>query len=198
SLALAVAALAVSAEPARAGGRIDPGTLIVIPHGTFNGVRYARYEAMFEGVSSNHQPYRVPCQLIAPVRARDGSGLVLFDWLNRTTVFTALGRDFPLARLILTDDFLFGGGGSYATVRCDPVAIGTPWSDGRLDTSTEFITSAGDEYDIVVDFVKTLRTDPLAVAILGPIGRMAAFGDSASGWRLRGLLRISMGKGLFD
>jgi hypothetical protein len=164
----------------------------------FNGVPYNRYEAMFEGASSSHRPYRVPCQVIAPARPDDGHGFVLFDWLNRTTVFTAFGRDFPLARLMLTDDFLFGGGGSYATVRCDPIALGTPWSDGRLDTSTEFITSEVDEYDIVADFVTALDTDPLAVELLGEVTRKGAFGYSASGWRLRGMLRHNLGKGLFD
>jgi hypothetical protein len=104
-------------------------------------------------------------------------------------------------------DFLFGLGLSYATVRCDPVCIGKsspisdptrPWSDGLLDTSTEFITSAGDEYDIVVDYLKALRTDPVALQVLGTIHRRAAFGYSAAGDRLRGLLRLQMGEGLFD
>src|SRR5207249_2789967 len=73
-----------------------------------------------------------------------------------------------------------------------------PWSDGLLDTASEFITSAGDEYDIVVDYVRALRTDPVALQALGTINRRTAFGYSASGDRLRGLLRIQMGVGLFD
>src|SRR5215212_2285619 len=107
----------------------------------------------------------------------------------------------------MKDDFLFGLGLSYATVRCDPVCIGRrspisdptrPWSDGLLDTSMEFITSAGDEFDIVVDYVKALRTDPVALQALGTIHRRAAFAYSAAGDRLRGLLRLQMGQGLFD
>src|SRR5438093_1099391 len=117
----------------------------------------------------------------------------------------AVGQGQSYARYTMTDAFLFGAGISYATVRCDPAGIGKrspfsdpsrPWSDGRLDTSTEFITSAGDEFDIVVDFVKALRTDPVARRLLGRIYRTAAFGYSASGFRLRGLLRLQMGKGL--
>jgi hypothetical protein len=50
----------------------------------------------------------------------------------------------------------------------------------------------------VINFVKALRTDPVAVRCLGPINRMAAIGHSASGWRLKGLLRLAAGKGLFD
>src|SRR4051812_11630901 len=86
--AVVMAATAV-ASPARAAGRIDANTVVAIPHGKFSGVQYTRYEAMFEGVSSNGRPYRVPCQIIAPLRPRDGSGLLLFDWLARPTIATA-------------------------------------------------------------------------------------------------------------
>jgi hypothetical protein len=149
----------------------------------------------------------VPCQIIAPRSAGAGSGLLLFDWLVPSTIPTAVGQEQADARYTLTDKFLFGNGLSYATVRSTQDGIGKrspvpnttrPWSDGLLNTSSEFISSAGDEFDIVVDYVKALKTDPTAAAILGPIDRTAAFGYSASGYRLRGLLRLQMGKGLFD
>ena len=38
-----------------------------------------RYEAMFDGVSSNKRSYRVPCQIIAPLHPKKGRGLLLFD-----------------------------------------------------------------------------------------------------------------------
>ncbi len=162
---------------------------------------------MFEGVSSRKRPYRVPCQIVAPRHPSDGSGLLLFDWLVPSTIITAVGQEQADARYTMTDDFLFGLGLSYATIRCNPAGIGKrspisdptrPWSDGLLDTSTEFITSAGDEFDIVVDYVQALRTDPVAREILGQLNRTAAFGYSASGGRVRGLLRLKMGEGLFD
>jgi hypothetical protein len=149
----------------------------------------------------------VPCQIIAPVNAAQGSGLLLFDWLVASTIPTAVGQEQADARYTLTDEFLFGRGVAYATVRCDLAGIGQestvsspsrPWSDGQLDTSSEFITSAGDEFDIVVAYQNALRTDPIAVQVLGPIQRRAAFGYSASGYRLRGLLRRKTGIGLFD
>src|SRR5262245_7110232 len=135
-----VVALGITAPPALAAGRIDSDTVIVIPHGTFGGVKYVRYEAMFEGVTADRHPYRVPCQIIAPVEPEDGCGLLLFDWINSTGVALG-GAEIPLARYMMTDAFLFGGGLAYSTVRCDPIALGIPWSDGRLDTSTEFIQS---------------------------------------------------------
>jgi len=203
----AILALAAMTPEARADGHLDPTTSITVPHGTFHGVEFARHEAMFEGVTSNNRPYRVPCQIIAPVHPGDGSGLLLFDWLVRSTIFTAVGQEQADARYTLGDEFLFGTGASYATVRCDPTAIGRrspivdpfrPWSDGLLDTSTEFILSPGDEFDIVVDYVRAMKTDPLALQLLGAVDRTAAFAYSASGYRLRGLLRIPMGVGLFD
>lgn len=204
--ALAVIATAV-ALPSKAAGRIDASTVIAIPLGTYSGVQYTRYEAMFDGVTPNGRPYRVPCQIITPTHPQAGRDLLLFDWLVPSTILTVVGQEQADARYTLTDDFLFGLGVSYATVRCDPAGLGKrspvsdparPWSDGLLDTSSEFITSAGDEFDIVVDYVKALRTDPVALQRLGNIQRTAAFGYSASGYRLRGLLRLKMGKGLFD
>ena len=202
-----VAIVGAVASRSHAAGQIDGETLVSAPHGTFNGVEYVRYEAMFEGVSSNNRPYRVPCQIIAPRHLSDGSGLLLFDWLVRSTVFTVVEQEQADARYTMTDEFLFGLGLSYATVRCDPACIGKespvvdptrPWSDDLLVTSSEFIKSAGDEFDIVADYVQALRNDPVAQRLLGPIARRAAFGYSASGGRLRGLLRLKMGVGLFD
>ena len=188
-------------------GHIDASTWVSTPQGTFAGVPYTRYEAMFEGVTANNRPFRVPCQIIAATNDGEGSGLLLFDWLVPSTIPTAVGQEQADARYTLTDEFLFGQGVAYATVRCQAEAIGTqspvsnstrPWSDDLLDTSSEFIVSAGDEFDIVVAYLSALRTDPLAVDALGPIQRRAAFGYSASGYRLRGLLRMRAGIGQFD
>lgn len=190
-----------------ADGHIDATTLVSTSQGTFNGVAYTRYEAMFAGATSNGRPYRVPCQIIAPRTPAQGSGLLLFDWLVPSTIPTAVGQEQADARYTMTDQFLFGMGLSYATVRCNPEGLGKrspvsdptrPWSDGLLNTSSEFITSAGDEFDIVVDYVRALKTDPVATAALGAIHRTAAFGYSASGYRVRGVLRIPAGRGLFS
>ncbi|MFZ4574223.1 MAG: alpha/beta hydrolase domain-containing protein [Phycisphaerales bacterium] len=160
------------------------------------------------GAGQSNLPYRVPCQIIAPVQGGcRGSGVLLFDWLVPSTIATAVGQEQADARYTLTDEFLFGQGVTYATVRCDPAGIGQsspivdssrPWSDDLLDTSSEFITSAGDEFDIVADYMKALRSDPVARGLTGRINRTAAFGYSASGFKLRGMLRIQMGRGLFD
>src|SRR4051812_45130072 len=120
----ALLAIGGAGAAARAAGRIDAGTLITISQGNYNGVQYTRYEAMFAGVTPNNRAYRVPCQIIAPRRASQGSGLLVFDWLVRTTIFTAVEQEQADARYIMKDEFLFGGGAAYATVRCDPAGIG--------------------------------------------------------------------------
>ena len=173
-------------------------TLVSRPLGTFNGIAYTNYEAMFQGTASQNHPYRVPCQVIAPTTPAQGTGLLLFDWLNTAVIATAIGRDFGLGRYSMTDEFLFGQGLVYATVRSDPVALGKPWMDGTFDTSGETIQSADDDFDIVADFVKAFASGPLAIKLAGPIRRKAAFGYSRSGSALRGFLRQDVGQGAFD
>ncbi len=177
--------------------RIDPATLIEIPLGTFNGVGYSRFEAMFEGTTAGGGSYRVPCQIIAPTAGQGSSGLLLFDWLNTVFVITAIGRDFGVGRYMLTDDFLFGRGTVCATVRSSRAGLGTPWMDGTLDAAGEFISDSN-EAQIVVDFVQALESDPLAVERVGPVQRRAAFGFSRSGHAVRRFLRSDLGAGLFD
>ncbi len=188
-------------------GSIDTSTWVSTSQGSYGGVAYTRYEAMFEGSTSNNRPFRVPCQIIAPANPAQGSGLLLYDWLVPSTIYTVVGQEQADARYTMTDNFLFGRGVSYATVRSDIRGIGKsspvinssrPWSDDLLDTSSEFIASSGDEFDIVVAYMHALRTDPLALQVLGAVQRRAAFGYSASGYNLRGLLRAKIGIGLFD
>ncbi len=86
----AVLAITGFVSTSNAEGRIVASTLVWVPQGTFNGVEYRRYEAMFEGTASNGRPYRVPCQIIAPRISGSGSGLLLFDWLVPSTIPTAV------------------------------------------------------------------------------------------------------------
>jgi hypothetical protein len=173
-------------------------TLVATPLGTFGGIAYTNYEAMFQGTASQNHPYRVPCQIVAPTQTAQSSGLLLFDWLNTAVIATAIGRDFGLGRYSMTDDFLFRQGLVYAAVRSDPVALGTPWMDGTFDTSGETIKSAHDNFDIVADFIKALTSDPLAIRLAGPIKRRGAIGFSRSGGALRYFLRQDIGQGIFD
>src|SRR5688572_21938187 len=115
-----MAALIAVTTTVDAAGNIDSSTVVTAPMGTFKGVRYTRYEAMFQGITSNGRPYRVPCQIVAPTRPSQGSGLLLFDWLVPSTIVTAVGQEQADARYTMSDDFLFGQGLCYATVRCDP------------------------------------------------------------------------------
>src|SRR5262249_60731144 len=81
-----LAAFAITAPPAFAAGRFGSDSVMVIAHGTFGGGKYVRYEAMFQGLTSDRHPYRVPCQIIAPAMLEDGRGLGLSDWRSTTAV----------------------------------------------------------------------------------------------------------------
>jgi hypothetical protein len=96
------------ASPSSAAGLIDAGTVIAVPHGTFSGVHYTRYEAMFAGVTPDNRPYRVPCQIIAPANPQQGAGLLLFDWLVESTIVTAVGQEQADTRYFLTDELQLG------------------------------------------------------------------------------------------
>lgn len=50
--AAVLAATAALASPSHAAGQIDASTLVSTPHGTFSGVDYIRYEAMFRRIDS--------------------------------------------------------------------------------------------------------------------------------------------------
>jgi hypothetical protein len=175
-----------------------PGTLVATPLGTFGGIAYTNYEAMFQGTASQNHPYRVPCQIVAPTQPGQAGRLLLFDWLNSSLIATAIGRDFGLGRYSMTDDFLFSQGLVYAAVRSDPVALGVPWMDGTFNTSGETIQAAHDNYDIVADFIKAFTSDPLVAKLAGPIKRKGAIGYSRSGGTLRYFLRHDAGQGIFD
>jgi hypothetical protein len=197
ALGLTVFAVLGLIRSAEAAGRLDADTLIRRDLGRFGGIDYVEFQAMFEGLTSNRHAYRTPCQIIAPASTAQGSGLLFFDWPN-IGGFAVLQRDLIVYRLALTDEFLFGQGLVYATVRVNPTAVGSPWMDGSLDTAGESIRFHADEYEIVSDFVKSFESDPAAMALVGPIDRRGAGAYSAEGPRLRGLLRMPLGQGLFD
>ena len=136
-LAAATMIAAAAPSPCSAAGHVDGGTLVSTPHGTFSGVQYTRYEAMFAGVTSNGRPYRVPCQIVAPTHPAEGSGLLLFDWLVRSTIVTAVAQEQADARYTMGDDFLFGLGLS------SPGAIGSPTFTSTWMTSLALERRAG-------------------------------------------------------
>src|SRR5262245_56884892 len=195
--ALGLALFLAAQLPAHAAGGIDPSTLISRPLGQFGVAAYVEYQAMFDGVTSNGQTYRVPCQIIAPATPSQGSGLLLFDWLNPIFLDTQIGHEGNIGRIYLTDPFLFAQRIVYATVRSQKEALGAPWFDGVLDTSSEFIKGGVQEFDIVVDFIDALDDDAVTAELAGPIERRSAFGYSNSGARLRGFLQSPSAVGVF-
>jgi hypothetical protein len=201
TFATAVIATLYTADGARADGGIDPDTIVANDFGRFNGIDYVQYDAMFEGETSTNHPYRVPCQMIAPAPWEEGSGVLVFDWLNNSLIFFFFGPDgfqLPLLRLGAGDDFLCSSGHAYAAIRSDPNVLGLPWLNPEFEATGEFIAVPADEFEIVRDFVGALTVDPVASDLVGSIERTTAFGYSESGYKLRGFVRDPLGRYVFD
>src|SRR3712207_3380599 len=156
------------------------------PLGTFGGVQYVQYDGFFVGKTSTGD-FRVPYRISAPANPGPAIG--------NNTVLVEPPHNAAGAYLregYLGMPFLFGRGFLHATVgysmatpdtfagrilNLDPAAQGVfinggvvlPEENGRTDD------------EIVVDFARALRSDPLARALMGPVARcyLAGFSDSA-------------------
>jgi hypothetical protein len=145
------------------------------PFGTFGGVQYVRYTGRFVGTTALGD-YRMAFEIVAPANPGLGNGTVLIEPPH--SGFGPAGRDLVLGR-----DFVFGHGFSYATVGfgtfglniLDPTATdlrlaGQPVANLGPDPVTDF--------DILVQFVNALESDPFAVGALGSIERKYGYGVS--------------------
>jgi hypothetical protein len=172
ALAIGGVSLVWTSLPASAATFVDTNSE---PFGTFGEVEYIRYTGRFEGTTALGD-YRMAFEIVAPADPALGNGTVLIEPPH--FFFGPLGRD-----LVLGQAFLFGHGFSYATVGfgtfglniLDPEATGLilagqPVGNIGPDPVTDF--------DILVQFVQALETDPFAVAALGVIERKAGYGIS--------------------
>ncbi len=145
--------------------------------GTFGAVEYIRYTGRFVGTTALGD-YRMAFEIVAPADPALGNGTVLIEPPH--FFFGPLGRDGVLGRA-----FVFGHGFSYATVgyatdglsildpeATDLVLAGQPVGDLGPDRVWDF--------DILVQFVQALTSDPFAELALGAIERKAGYGISAS------------------
>ncbi len=165
ALAIAGVSLAWISTPAYAGTFVETTSE---PFGTFGDVEYTRYTGRFVGMTALGD-YRMAFEIVAPANPTLGNGTVLIEPPHFG--FGAAGRDLLLGR-----DFLFGHGFGYATVGfgtfglniLDPTATdliltGEPVANLGPDPVTDF--------DILVQFVNALESDPFAIGALGSIER---------------------------
>jgi Alpha/beta hydrolase domain len=200
--ALGLLVLPVFPSTASAVGKLQP-VLKTSLLGTFGGVNYVQYDGLFVGRTSTGN-YRVPYRISAPANPRRANhGTVLVEpphfatgtflresWLGRPFLF---GRGFLHASVGYSTTS-FGDGVSITNRILDPAAQGVfihggvvlPGEDGRTDD------------EILVDFARALRSDPLAGALMGSVARryLAGFSDSAD--PVKRIIASGLAKDVFD
>ena len=165
------------------------------PFGRFGGVEYIRYTGRFVG-TTDLGAYRMAFEIVAPADPGRGYGIVLIEPPH--FVLGSWGRD-----LVLGQAFLFGHGFSYATVGFGSVGLNI------LDPAATDLVLAGEpvgnlgpgpvtDFDILVQFVQALSSEPFAVAALGVIERKAGYGasETAEVWEV--VFHRPGGQGLLD
>jgi Alpha/beta hydrolase domain len=164
------------------------------PFGTFDGVEYIRYTGRFVGTTALGA-YRMAFEIVAPADPGLGNGTVLIEPPH--FVLGTWGRD-----LVLGQAFVFGHGFSYATVGfgtvglniLDPAATDLVLAGERVGNLTGPVT----DFDVLVQYVQALSSEPFAVAALGVIERKAGYGysETAEVWEV--VFHRPGGQGLLD
>jgi hypothetical protein len=130
--------------------------------------------------------YNVPVTLAFPERSKDYSGVAVVDVINMSFVTAAVlpapatRVPFPLARIQMGDDYLFGSGHAYVGVHWDKGAV------ERLGIGT--IAAPGDGFSILRD-AAALARDPAQVPSNGrpdAASKVIAYGFSQTGNLVRG------------
>jgi alpha/beta hydrolase family protein len=165
------------------------------PFGMFGEVEYIRHTGRFVGTTALGA-YRMAFEIVAPADPGFGNGTVLVEPPH--FVFGPAGRDEVLGR-----GFVFGHGFSYATVGFGTVGLNI------LDPEASDLVLTGEpvqdlgpgpvtDFDILVQFVQALSSEPFAVAALGVIERKAGYGvsETAEAWQV--VFHRPGGQGLLD
>lgn len=165
------------------------------PFGRFNGVDYVRHAGRFVGTTSRGE-YRVPYEIVAPANPRRGNGTVVFEPPH--FALKTPGRDG-----ILGPDLLFDRRYSHASVGFSNQGF------NMLDMEADDFVVAGlavkpnefpvpRDVEILQQFADALTIDPVAIAALGQVRRLYAYGISQSAEALYELAYGPGAEGLFD
>jgi Alpha/beta hydrolase domain len=187
SSSLLLSAIAVSLGHTAPGHAEITGVTVLAAKniGPFRGKAYREVEARMEG-SAPGGAYAVPVTLAFPKEASDHNGFAVVDVVNTHTVgneqWVLGGQPFPLARIHIGDDFLFGTGNAYVEVMWDKKTV------DMLGNGT--IAAPADGYTILRD-AAALAGDPAALlpadAGAPPASdKVVAYGYSQTGGLLRG------------
>jgi hypothetical protein len=195
--ALGVLALPVFPSTASAAGKLQP-PLKTSSLGTFGGVKYVQYDGLFVGKTSTGN-YSVPYRISAPANPRRtirstvlvepphyATGTYLREaWLGRPFLF---GRGFVHASV----GYSTTTSGPFFYRILDPAAHGAFIDGGVVDGNGRT------DDEIVVDFARALRSDPVARILLGVAARryLAGFSDSAD--PVKRIVASGLAENVFD
>jgi hypothetical protein len=165
------------------------------PFGRFGGVEHIHYTGRFVGTTALGA-YRMAFEIVAPADPGRGNGTVLIEPPH--FVLGSAGRD-----LFLGQAFVFGHGFSYATIGFGTVGLNI------LDSAATDLVLAGEpvgdlgpspvtDFDILVQFVQALSSQPFALAALGVIEHKAGYGYSETSEVWQVVFHRPGGQGLLD
>jgi len=172
SVLTAMLVVLATATPARAGIFVETASA---PFGTFGGIEYVLYTGRFVG-STALGLYRMPFEIVAPADPALGNQTVLIEPPH--FAFGPAGRDSILGRAAV-----FSRGFSYASVGYGIFGLNI------LDPTATDLVLAGEpvkelgparvtDFEILVQFVQALESDPFTVNVLGAIERKYGYGVS--------------------
>ncbi|HET7273207.1 MAG TPA: alpha/beta hydrolase domain-containing protein [Rubrobacter sp.] len=195
--ALGMLVLPVFPSTASAAGKLQP-VLKSSSLGKFGGVKYVQHDGLFVGTTSTGN-YSVPYRISAPANPRRAIRSTVLVEPPHFATGTYL-RDGWLGR-----PFLFGRGFLHASVGYSTTTSG-PFVFRILDPAAQGVFIDGGVVDgngrtddeIVVDFARALRSDPVARALMGPAARryLAGFSDSAD--PVKRIVTAGLAEDVFD
>src|SRR5215218_6740951 len=191
---LGLLALPAFPSTASAAGTLQPPSKTSL--GTFRGVEYFQYDGLFVGKTSTGT-YSVPYRISAPAKLRSAS---------RSTVLVEpphFAQGTFLRESYLGRPFLFNRGFVHASVGYSTFAnrILDPTAKGVFIRGGVFDGNGRTDDEIIVDFARALRSDPLARALIGPAAPaarryLAGFSDSAE--PVKRIVASGLAEGVFD
>jgi hypothetical protein len=195
--ALGLLVLPTFPSTASAAGKLQP-PLRASPLGTFGGVRYVQYDGLFAGKTSTGK-YSVPFRISAPASPRSARSSTVLVEPPHFGVGTYL-REAWLGR-----PFLFGRGFVHASVGYSTTTSG-PFVYRILDPAAQGVFIEGGVVDgngrtddeIIVDFARALRSDPVSRLLIGPAARRYLAGFSDSSGPVKRIVASGLAEGVFD
>jgi hypothetical protein len=190
--ALGLLVLPVFSSTASAAGKLKlPSKTSSL--GTFDGVEYFQYEGLFVGKTSTGN-YRVPYRISAPANPRSA---------RRSTVLVEpphFSQGTFLRESYLGRTFLFNRGFVHASVGYSTTLnrILDPTVRGVFINGGVVVGNGRTDDEIIVDFARTLRSDPLARALIGSVERRYLAGFSDSSDPVKRIVASGLAKDVFD